>query len=344
MSDSAAASPETSRRRLLAWLGAGGAAALATLFSRDEAKAGHDGTNTMHLGETNFPPGGASTGIGAHTDATAFSIHNSHEGGEAAGLYVNVRGGGPVIHADNEGGDGVVLQGVSGCCESFGQGSGTGVQGLSGSGAGVQGHSDSGPGVVGVSATGTGGHFQSESGTALQVIGSAGVGASVDGFALGVENEHTGETAGGIFVVGRGGKPAIEADALPGDFGPGVALQGVSGTHETFGQGPGTGVQGISGTGIGVEAISENGLALRVQGRAAFSAVGSAAVPAGQSSVFVADAAVSADSHIAVTLTSDPGRRAVRWVERAPESGFTVHLMAPGPQEVALTYSIVEPA
>ncbi|MDQ5822241.1 MAG: hypothetical protein M3540_12445, partial [Actinomycetota bacterium] len=60
--DSAAAPSESSsrltdRRRLLVFLGAGGGAALASLFTRGEARAGHDGTNVLHLGEGNIAPG-----------------------------------------------------------------------------------------------------------------------------------------------------------------------------------------------------------------------------------------------------------------------------------------------
>jgi hypothetical protein len=124
--------------------------------------------------------------------------------------------------------------------------------------------------------------------------------------------------AGGIYVTAQGGKPVIEADHL----GDGIALQGVSGCCENFGQGPGTGVQGISGTGVGVEAISAEGQALRVQGRAAFSTADSAVIPAGQNSAFVPNLAVTEDSHISVTLASDPGQREVRVGRAQPRFGL----------------------
>ena len=84
-----------------------------------------------------------------------------------------------------------------------------------------------------------------------------------------------------------------------------------------------------------------------MQGRAAFSTADSAVIPAGQNSAFVPNLAVTEDSHISVTLASDPGQREVRWVERSPGSGFTVHLStAPPPQrpEASLTYLVVEQA
>lgn len=84
--------------------------------------------------------------------------------------------------------------------------------------------------------------------------------------------------------------------------------------------------------------------ALKVVGRVSFSTVGSAVVPAGQSSVFVAEPAVSSGSHVSVTLMS-PGSRHVRWVERQPGLGFTVHLSPPPTRtETDLTYWVVDPA
>jgi hypothetical protein len=106
------------------------------------------------------------------------------------------------------------------------------------------------------------------------------------------------------------------------------------------------GVQGISGTGIGVQAISADGMALDVVGTAHFSTAGNDAVAAGQNSRFVANPAVTAVSHISVTLNGDPGPRLLRWVNRSPGAGFTVHFTGgpPGQRpEVPFTYLIVEP-
>ena len=98
--------------------------------------------------------------------------------------------------------------------------------------------------------------------------------------------------------------------------------------------------QHASGRGLQVEGPQ----ALEVVGRSLFSTVGSAVIPAGQSSVFVAEPAVSSDSHISVTLMS-AGSRHVRWVERDPGSGFTVHLSPPPARtETDLTYWVVDPA
>lgn len=87
-------------------------------------------------------------------------------------------------------------------------------------------------------------------------------------------------------------------------------------------------------------------MALRVEGKSLFSTAGSAAVPAGQNSVFVANAAVTSDSHISATLVGDPGPRQLRWVAREPGNGFTVYFSGgpPGQRpQVPFTYLIVEP-
>jgi hypothetical protein len=149
-SDSPAASSpsssgETSRRRLLTFLGVGGLGALAALFGRGEAQAGHDGTNVLHLGESNVAPAGAATHL--ETDVpgsgqTGLSVHNPHgqaiTGFSASGI------------------------GVFGRCDT-----GQGGQFSSNSGRGVLGGSDSGPGVQGTSESGSGGEFFSQTGMAV---------------------------------------------------------------------------------------------------------------------------------------------------------------------------------
>lgn len=94
----------TSRRRALGLLGAGGAALFASLLGRDEARAGHDGTNVMHLGQVNQSPGGKTT---------LRASFGSGEGGllgddvlAVSGdvprdvLYVAAEGGGSALHVD----------------------------------------------------------------------------------------------------------------------------------------------------------------------------------------------------------------------------------------------------
>jgi hypothetical protein len=59
----------------------------------------------------------------------------------------------------------------------------------------------------------------------------------------------------------------------------------------------------------------------------------------------VEDSRVTADTHISVSLASDPGPRQLSWVERDPGSGFTVHMSGPTKKapETSVTYVLVEP-
>lgn len=201
-----------------------------------------------------------------------------------------------------------------------------------------------------------------DSGPAFQVQGGSNMTSDTAadvGDTLFVSNESTGAAGGGaISATAHGDAHAIEGVTLSEN---GVGVQGISG-GDPYGEGPGTGVVGHTGTGVGVLGIAtgtgvgveahsrveahSDGLALAVRGKSAFSTAGSAVVPAGQESVFVENAAVTGNSHITVTLTTDPGDRQVSWVDRDPGSGFTVHLtQAPPPRrpETSLTYLIVEP-
>jgi hypothetical protein len=186
-----------------------------------------------------------------------------------------------------------------------------------------------------------------------------GVNISVDedSDALFVDNASTGEIAGGISATTHGRAHGVEGVA----YGPGIGVRGISQAPEggDYGNGPSVGVHGQSGTGvgvlgiatqagIGVEARSDtpDGIALQVRGKTTFTTGGSAAVPAGGESVFVAHPDVTEESHISVTLVSDPGIRQVLWVERDPGNGFTVYFTPAPPRkrpETHLTYLITEP-
>lgn len=302
---------------------------------------------------------------------TLFVANGSVDGG---GISAVARGGHGVegLATGSESGPGIGVRGVSNASETgFGDGPGDGVVGLSGTGHGVFGLSDAGSGVSGHSDSGVGGSFSTNSGKALQVDGPASIVATVDGTqgdTLFVENRLIGEGGlpGGAISATSHGTHGVEGAAFPTDLlDPegepqlGIGVRGVSMSAEGgFGEGPGDGVHGLSGTGVGVlgltrhgtgvEARSDfpDGFALVVRGRSLFSTAGSAVIPAGQNSVFVANPDVAEDSHVSVTLVSDPGQRTIRWVERDPGSGFTVHLsFAPVRQrsETHLTYLIVGP-
>lgn len=295
---------------MLGLLGGGGAALLGTLFTRDEAMAGHDGTNVLHLGEQNVAPVGASTSVEATADGkAAFEARNATEFRNESGVIRGVHSGpdfGIGVEGVIEGEAGSGVAGRGGFFGVSGQtdGGGAGVKGIGAALGGGDGET-LGVGVLGVSFDSIGVHGQTESSVQPAVLGES---------LVCVERGPCEGESTGTGVIGR-------SDA-------------------------GTGVRGDCRRGTGVEAVSGDGLALDVVGRARFSTAGSAVIPAGAESVFVANPAVTANSHIQVTLVSDPGARQVRWVERSPGSGFTVHLSsAPLPRrpETSLTYLIVEP-
>ena len=294
---SPSASAGTSRRRVLTLLGAGGAVGLASLFSRDEARAGHDSTNVFHLGETNTAT--AATSLEASVDAHAFTVEHTHTDDTLA-----------------------AIRGVNSSAVF-----GFGVQGESGAGVGVSGHgTGDANGVAGESENGSG------------VVGLSSGAPAVRGVSFG----HVGVQGQTESMV----EPAVLGESLVCvERGP---CEGDSTGTGVFGRSDaGTGVRGDCPRGTGVEAVSEEGLALDVVGKASFSTAGSGVVPAGANSGFVPAPAVTADSHISVTLASDPGERELRWVERSPGSGFTVHLSSAEKKkrpETALTYLVVEPS
>lgn len=143
----------------------------------------------------------------------------------------------------------------------------------------------------------------------------------------------------GVGVVGAGG--SRQADPLPDPVGPGV-----------LGFTPGEdapGVRAVSGSPALDDIkfpVPDGGLALDVVGKARFSTAGASTVNQGQNARNVQNPAVTTDSHISVTLMSDPGPRQIQWVERRPGIGFRLHMTsAPQNQRPAtqFTYLIVEP-
>jgi hypothetical protein len=107
----------------------------------------------------------------------------------------------------------------------------------------------------------------------------------------------------------------------------------------------GTGVRGDSVSGFGVSAASQQGIALNVEGKAAFATAGNGVIEAGQSQITVSrQFHVTSDSHITVTLTGNPGNQAaVEWIERTAGVGFTIHLNKRLANKTPFSYFIVEP-
>lgn len=366
------------RRRLLAMLGLGGAAGL---LGAESARGGHDGTNVLHLGEGNSVPAGRKTRVASNIDAFSFDIDNFNTG-LAGALSAKSHGGYPGLQASaiGDGFAGVVgLSSSSDDEEGMGRGANTGVQGRSGTGRGVQGVSDEGAGVSGESSAGVGVEGQSATGTGVigRHIGAPSdngdeLSAGVFGYseqATGVRARSDNSVAieasspNGHGLVAFAGTPGTGPD-VAAVLGLGFSGHGVHGQTERSDRagvhgeatgclergpcdpGTGTGVLGTSEAGVGVEARSDTGMALKVSGPAEFATAGAGVVPTGAAAVFVAAPSVTAASHITVTLSSDPGRRTVRWVERDPGNGFTVHMTAAQPRQrpqTAFTYLVVEP-
>ncbi len=357
-------SENTSRRRMLTLIGAGGAAFAASLLPQGVARAGHgDGVDpdALHLGESNTAPTDSGTGVDADVDNFAFGVRNNNTG-EAAGAIRGLTSGlKPAISAETDADDGVAIDGTSsgpgfGDAGNFGNGNGIGVRGGSGSGTGVAGSSGSGTGVRGQSETGTAVEAISgpvskgpSGGQALSVIGTAQIEASIDpGAALGVTNLATGDGAHGILATAFGtDKPAVYGEGRGG----GAGVSGVSSSTEGFADGTGDGVSGTTGSGIAVRGETPNGVgvrghsnthigvwasadtgaaALHVSGRAVFETAGSGVVPAGSNDATVAASFVGPNSQVIVTLTGNPGNRQLRWIELNPGVGFIVHL-SPAP-------------
>lgn len=156
----------------------------------------------------------------------------------------------------------------------------------------------------------------------------------------------------GLYVINQGGYDprtiAIRGEAPNGAgvYGRG-GMDGVVGNGDicgVVGKSEGIGVFGISPAGVGVRAESPEGMALQVLGRSSFSTMGIGEVVRGQDSAWVDDPSVTKESHIMVTLTSDPkSEAAVSWVNRKKGLGFTVHLTHAVVKRTDFTYFIVEP-
>ena len=180
---------------------------------------------------------------------------------------------------------------------------------------------------------------------------------------------------GGVGVVGNGGGPVDDrGDGVWGvtnsaghtgvfglNFGLGPAVRGYSakvppgGVPPVSPTGNGVGVEGKTGGGKGVHGAASadagigilaehtgTGRGLAVKGRAGFSSCGSSTVAAGQASTSVNHSAVTATSHITVTLNADPGAAQLLWVERLAGS-FKVHLTRTVQNSISFTYLVVEP-
>lgn len=206
-----------------------------------------------------------------------------------------------------------------------------------------------GPGVVGETEDGVGvvGAANGTNGVGVEAAGGEGIGLLANG----------GQLAGIMRGVERGlvvsgGEFGVDAGAR---YSYGAGVRGTSGTIPEGRTSPdGTGVLGEAsglGTGVRAKANQDTATALEVIGKAKFSTTGNGTIPAGQDSASVNTLAVTALSHITVTLTGDPGQASsapgskpvLVWVERQPGTGFVAHLSRPVRVATPFTYLIVEP-
>lgn len=309
------ASPRPSRRQVIALGGAAAAAAVLVVEGPRAAQAATGDPLILGQGNTAGDPTRLDTSLVPPDEETwmdSFRVWDtSGRRNSVAIAGISAAGVGVVGSAIGVGGQGVLGKvdgngvGVTGF-----SGEGRGVEGISSSATGVRGQSQSGSGVEGISQTGFGMLGISYATNGYGIVGTDAVGTGVHG-----------KSASGVGVDGwcMAG-PGVLGHA-PGDH-PGVRAESRSLEHELDG-----------------------GVALEVVGKARFFTAGEGAIPPDENSVFVANDAVTASSHITVVLTSDPGVRQIRWIERGA-GGFTIHLTpAPAPRRPAIdfTYLIVEP-
>jgi len=342
--DQAEAEVGRSRRDLLRVLGAAAAGAVAGgALSSKEAQAhgtfhedSDDTTPAIHGNNTDNGPGVKGDSV------TGAGVQGSSDTG--IGVFASTSGNGTAVYGQ--------LLSTEPAVRGQNFGSGIGVRGQSTDGHGVSGETNQAgrAGVIGANASTSFsalGVEGSVDGSGRGVFGHSALGRGVhghsDGDGAGVMGDIDSVTGTGVLGVNNGSGPGVKGTS----GGTGVRGEGgvgVSGTTST-----GVGVLGEAGNGVGVYASSSDFIALYVQGPATFSTAGSGVIPAVQDSVFVANTAVTAQSHVSATLTGSPGTfntgtPVIVWVERQPGTGFVLHLSRRVGPATPFTYLIVEPA
>ena len=365
---------EVGRRTLLTAAGAGGV----VLLAAKPAAAGHDGDIALHLGEANVAPPGAETQLFADVDGQALNVQNGNSGAAADGIRgatsssspgaAGLRGhAGAGIGVDgfSDTGIGILGHSPNGTGGHFESPSGQALRtdgqvNMSGSTPDKVLHvhnDDTGDPASAIHAFTHGLKAIIASSDNDHEFGNVGVeGVSSlpgdDGYGLGPGFGLQGVTGTGAGVRG------VSQSGKPGGFdrGPGIGVlgsagagTGVMGTSNApgdggFGAGDGVGVEGQTGTGVAVRAVAAGGRAIEAHGRAAFSTAGNGTVPRSRRQHLVLTSGVTADSHVTVTPTSDPGASCVDWVERVPALGFRIHLAATAVRPITFSYLVVEPA
>ena len=353
-----------SRRAMLSLGAAAAAGAVAAVVVKPEQAEAHAGdSEVLHLGHGNAA-GAAGTSL-TGSSATVFGIENTKV--DAPAVAIN----GQSTHDAAILGSSVNDNGVKGRSDNgrgvFGIGPAIGVNGVSTDGPGVEGLSENGSGVVGESTNRPGVEGSSENGpgvvgestNSVGVIGrSQGMTAGVRGTSLldeGVEGVTAGAAGEAAGVTGVAVASEVDLDSATPTLGPGVGVGGQSGSgfsvigvsDSSVGVvGISTGSAGVVGSsqdGIGVQATSPSGIALDVVGEARFSTIGDGIVSDKRDEATIIDAAVSPDTHVMVTLISDPGKgNAFSWVDGA-DGAFTVHLASKAKGDKSFTYFVLQP-
>jgi hypothetical protein len=224
-------------------------------------------------------------------------------------------------------------------------------------------NTDGGPGVQGDSANGigvlaSGGNRGVQASSGFVGVDAQGdsVGVRADSLVNGVQGSGgnigvLGNSPGNGVQGGGGNIGVLGISSVVGVRGSGgnSGVQAQGGTFGVDAQGDTAGVVGFSNNGTGVRARTNSGTALDVVGPARFSTAGAGTIPAQQNSVVVSNPAVTANSHITMTYTGNPGITssgtfaAVVWVQRQPGTGFTARLSRKVTNATPFTYLIVEP-
>jgi hypothetical protein len=231
-------------------------------------------------------------------------------------------GGNYVFRIDQEGAGGAIIS--LGAISGFGSDStskpgGTAISGQGGSGALSE--------LGGVGVLGSGGGPNDNRGDGVWGVTNSPNNAGVFGFNFGL----------GPAVRGYSARVNPNHDQRVSPTGNGIGIEGKSGG--------GMGVHGAASADGGIGVLAEHtgsGRGLAVKGRASFSSCGTDAISAGGTSKTVNNPAITANSHITVTLATDPGSAQVLWVQRQAGS-FTLHLTRSVSNATSFTYLIVEP-
>src|SRR5205823_1082417 len=142
----------------------------------------------------------------------------------------------------------------------------------------------------------------------------------------------------GVGVYGMSGASYAGVLGRNKSSGPAVQGQAVNGVGGHFASDNFTGAYGLTSkvdettAGVHAENVSPIGTALRVRGRARFTTVKEYTnVGGGVNDIVIGDTSVTVNSHIGLTIASNPGSRSLGWVERTPGIGYTLHMTPAAP-------------